>query len=73
MFDFVKRFDLVWSVLTMVALLHLGIVGLFHTNVLVELVGAGGVLDVIYVLMGVAGMLMVAEKLGLMGGAGHRV
>ena len=57
--EMLKRFEPVALFLLIIGGLNWGIVGLFETNVLVEAFGTGTLTDVIYVLVGVAALVVV--------------
>jgi uncharacterized membrane protein YuzA (DUF378 family) len=50
-------------VLVVIGALNWGIVGLFDTNVVEEILGTGTAADVVYVLVGLAGLAMVPRLL----------
>lgn len=58
-----KRFEPVALFLLIIGGLNWGIVGLFETNVLVEVFGTGTFTDVIYVLVGIAALMVVPRLL----------
>ena len=57
--EFIKRTEPIWLALMVIGALNWGIVGLFDTNVVSEIFGTGTVTDVVYVVIGLAGLLMV--------------
>ena len=57
--EFMKRLEPVWLGLILVGALNWGIVGLFDTNVVAELFGTGTATDVVYVIVGIAGLAML--------------
>ena len=57
--EFIKRLEPVWLALVVVGALNWGLVGLFEFNLVEEIFGAGTVADVIYVIVGIAGLMMV--------------
>ena len=57
--DLIKRAEPVWLALVIIGALNWGIVGLFDTNVVGEILGTGTAADVAYVVIGLAGLLMV--------------
>jgi uncharacterized protein len=57
--DWIKRLEPVWLALVMIGALNWGIVGLFDTNVLEEIFGTGTLVDIVYVIVGVAGLCML--------------
>lgn len=61
--DMLKRLEPVWLALVVVGALNWGLVGLFEFNLVEEILGAGTVADVIYVIVGIAGLMMVPRLL----------
>ncbi len=59
--EIIKRLEPVWLALVVVGALNWGIVGLFEFNLVAEIFGAGTVADVIYVIVGIAGLMMVPQ------------
>jgi uncharacterized membrane protein YuzA (DUF378 family) len=57
--EFIKRSEPIWLALMVIGALNWGIVGLFDTNVVEEILGTGTATDVVYVVIGLAGLLMV--------------
>jgi uncharacterized protein len=57
--EFIKRAEPVWLVLVVIGALNWGIVGLFDTNVVEEILGTGTAADVVYVIVGLAGLAMI--------------
>jgi uncharacterized membrane protein YuzA (DUF378 family) len=57
--ELIKRLEPVWLALVVVGALNWGLVGLFEFNLVEEIFGTGTVADVIYVIVGVAGLMMV--------------
>ena len=57
--EFIKRSEPIWLALVVLGALNWGIVGLFDTNVVEEILGTGTATDVVYVVIGLAGLLMV--------------
>ena len=57
--EFIKRTEPIWLALMVIGALNWGIVGLFDTNVVEEIFGTGTATDVVYVVIGLAGLLMV--------------
>ena len=57
--EFIKRMEPIWLALMVIGALNWGIVGLFDTNVVEEILGTGTVTDVVYVVVGLAGLMMV--------------
>ena len=57
--EFMKRAEPIWLLLVVIGALNWGIVGLFDTNVVEEILGTGTAADVVYVLVGLAGLAML--------------
>ena len=57
--DSIKRMEPIWLALVVVGALNWGLVGLFEWNLVEEIFGTGTVTDVVYVIVGVAGLLML--------------
>jgi uncharacterized protein len=57
--DMIKRAEPVWLALVLVGAINWGLVGLFDWNLVAEIFGTGTVTDVIYVIVGVAGLMML--------------
>jgi uncharacterized membrane protein YuzA (DUF378 family) len=57
--EFMKRLEPVWLALIVIGALNWGIVGLFDTNVVEEILGTGTAADVVYVIVGLAGLAML--------------
>jgi uncharacterized membrane protein YuzA (DUF378 family) len=61
--EFIKRLEPVWLTLIVVGALNWLMVGLFDTNVVSEIFGTGTASDVVYVIVGIAGLAMVPRLL----------
>jgi len=57
--DIIKRMEPVWLALVVVGALNWLLVGLFEWNLVTEIFGTGTVTDVIYVIVGIAGLMML--------------
>jgi uncharacterized protein len=57
--EMVKRLEPVWLALIVIGALNWGIVGLFDTNLVAEIFGTGTLTDVVYVIVGFAGLMML--------------
>lgn len=57
--DMIKRLEPVWLAVVVVGAINWGLVGLFEWNLVEEIFGTGTVTDVIYVIVGVAGLMML--------------
>ena len=61
--EFIKRMEPLWLALVVVGALNWLLVGLFEWNLVTEIFGTGTVTDVIYVIVGLAGVMMVPRLL----------
>jgi uncharacterized membrane protein YuzA (DUF378 family) len=61
--EFMKRLEPLWLALVVIGALNWLIVGLFDTNVVAEIFGSGTASDVVYVIVGIAGLAMVPRLL----------
>ena len=68
--EMLKKLEPVALFVMIVGALNWGILALTDTNVLAEIFGAGTLTDVVYVLIGVAGLMLVPRLMGSMT-AGH--
>ena len=57
--EMVKRFEFLWLTLVILGALNWLMVGLFDTNVVTEVFGSGTATDVVYVIVGIAGLAML--------------
>ena len=57
--EFMKRLEPLWLVLVVLGALNWLMVGLFDTNVVSEIFGSGTASDVVYVIVGVAGLALL--------------
>ena len=72
--DHLKRLEPLWLALVIIGALNWLMVGLFDTNVVAEIFGTGTASDVVYVIVGIAGLAMVPrlfEDLHLCAGRTH--
>ena len=71
---FMKRLEPLWLALVLIGALNWLMVGLFDTNVVTEILGSGTASDVVYVIVGIAGLALVPrliEDLRLGAGRTH--
>jgi uncharacterized protein len=61
--ELVKRLEPVWLGLVVIGALNWGLVGLFDVNLVEEIFGTGTVADVVYVIVGIAGLAMLPRLL----------
>jgi len=59
----IKRMEPVWLALIVVGAINWGLIGLFDYNLVAEIFGTGTVVDVIYAVVGLAGLMMVPRLL----------
>ena len=57
--EFMKRLEPLWLTLIVLGALNWLMVGLFDTNVVSEIFGSGTGSDVVYVIVGIAGLAML--------------
>jgi uncharacterized protein len=57
--DSIKRMEPIWLALVVIGALNWLLVGLFEWNLVTEIFGTGTVTDVIYVIVGIAGLMML--------------
>lgn len=57
--DLLKRLDPLWIALLIVGGLNWAILALFDTNVVAEIFGTGTAADVVYVLVGLAALMLL--------------
>jgi len=61
--DALKRLEPIWLVLLVLSGLNWACIALFDTNVMSEIFGTGTLLDVVYVVVGFAALMMVPALL----------
>jgi hypothetical protein len=72
--EFMKRLEPVWLTLVVIGALNWLMIGLFDTNVVTEIFGTGTATDVVYVIVGIAGLAMLPrlfQDVRLAGGRTH--
>ena len=62
--EFMKRLEPVWLTLIVIGALNWLMIGLFDTNVVAEIFGTGTASDVVYVIVGIAGLAMLPRLFG---------
>ncbi len=70
--DLLKRLDPLWIALLIVGGLNWAILALFDTNVVAEIFGTGTAADVVYVLVGLAALMMAPRLFESMQTTGRR-
>ena len=61
--ELVKRLEPLWLTLVIIGALNWLMIGLFDTNVVSEIFGTGTATDVVYVIVGIAGLALVPRLL----------
>ena len=61
--EFMKRLEPLWLTLIVLGALNWLMVGLFDANAVTEIFGSGTASDVVYVIVGIAGLAMVPRLL----------
>jgi uncharacterized membrane protein YuzA (DUF378 family) len=67
----IKRFEPVALVVMVLGALNWGMVGLFDTNVIADVFGSGTLTDIVYVVIGVSGLLYIPKVLESLHIGGH--
>jgi uncharacterized membrane protein YuzA (DUF378 family) len=67
----IKRFEPVALVVMVLGALNWGMVGLFDTNVIADVFGSGTLTDIVYVVVGVSGLLYIPKVLESLHIGGH--
>jgi uncharacterized protein len=70
--ELLKRLEPIWLTLVVIGALNWLIIGLFDTNVLAEIFGTGTATDVVYVIVGIAGLAMLPRLFNDARVASHR-
>ena len=68
----IKRMEPIWLALVVVGALNWLLVGLFEWNLVAEIFGTGTVTDVIYVIVGFAGLMMLPRLFADLRISSHR-
>jgi uncharacterized protein len=68
----IKRFEPLALLIMVLGALNWGMVGLFDTNVISDVFGGGTLTDVVYVIVGVCGLLYVPNLLDRLHIGGHQ-
>ena len=69
--EMIRRLEPVALVVMVLGALNWGMVGLFDTNVISDVFGGGTLTDIVYVVVGVAGLLYVPKVLEALHIGGH--
>lgn len=67
----IKRFEPAALVVMVLGALNWGMVGLFDTNVISDVFGGGTLTDIVYVVVGVCGLLYIPRLLDSLHIGGH--
>jgi uncharacterized protein len=67
----IKRLEPVALVVMVLGALNWGMVGLFDTNVIADVFGSGTLTDIVYVVVGVSGLLYIPRVLESLHIGGH--
>jgi uncharacterized protein len=69
--EMLKRLEPVALLVMVVGALNWGMVGLFDTNVISDILGGGTATDIVYVVVGVCGLLYIPRLLDSLHISGH--
>jgi len=69
--EMIRRLEPVALVVMVLGALNWGMVGLFDTNVISDVFGGGTLTDIVYVIVGVAGLLYIPRMLESLHIGGH--
>lgn len=69
--EIIKRFEPVALLVMVLGALNWGMVGLFDTNVVSEVLGTGTLTDVVYAVVGVCGLISIPRLLDSLHIGGH--
>jgi uncharacterized membrane protein YuzA (DUF378 family) len=69
--EMIKRFEPIALLIVVLGALNWGMVGLFETNVISDVLGTGTATDVVYAVVGVCGLILVPSVLEGMRLRGH--
>jgi uncharacterized membrane protein YuzA (DUF378 family) len=61
--EMIKRLEPIALLIVVLGALNWGMVGLFDTNVISDVFGSGTLLDVVYTIVGVCGLVLVPRTL----------
>ena len=61
--EMIKRLEPIALLIVVLGALNWGVVGLFDTNVISDVFGSGTLLDVVYTVVGVCGLILVPRTL----------
>ncbi len=69
--EMIRRLEPVALVVMVLGALNWGMVGLFDTNVISDVFGGGTLTDIVYVIVGVAGLIYIPRMLDSLHIGGH--
>jgi uncharacterized membrane protein YuzA (DUF378 family) len=69
--EMIRRLEPIALVVMVLGALNWGMVGLFDTNVISDVFGGGTLTDIVYVIVGVAGLLYIPRILESLHVGGH--
>jgi uncharacterized membrane protein YuzA (DUF378 family) len=69
--EMIKRFEPIALLFVVIGALNWGMVGLFEENVISNVFGTGTFTDVLYVVVGISGLMLVPRLLEAMHLGGH--
>ena len=61
--EMIRRFEPIALLVVVIGALNWGMVGLFETNVISDLLGTGTVTDIVYTLVGACGLVLIPRML----------
>jgi uncharacterized membrane protein YuzA (DUF378 family) len=61
--EMIKRFEPVALLIVVLGALNWGMVGLFDTNVISDVLGSGTLTDIVYTVVGASGLLLIPKAL----------
>ena len=69
--DIIKRFEPLMLLIVLIGAVNWGVIGVFDTDLLTEVFGTGTLLDVVYVVIGVAALTFVPRLMEGLSDLGH--
>jgi uncharacterized membrane protein YuzA (DUF378 family) len=69
--EMIRRLEPIALVVMVLGALNWGMVGLFDTNVISDVFGGGTLTDIVYVVVGVAGLIYIPRLLEMLHIGGH--
>ncbi|HEV3228610.1 MAG TPA: DUF378 domain-containing protein [Solirubrobacteraceae bacterium] len=71
--DYIKRWEPLWLLLLILGALNWAVIAIFNTNVASEIFGTGTLRDVVYCVVGFAGLMMLPRMLEGFSGMADRL